>query len=107
MSGSSSGPEGTESHSTNLWRCVNGMSYISSTVAASPSSANDYLLTVLGEFVLPEHEPVWTSTLVDALAVLDIGEPSARQALNRADARGLIRGERVGRRTRWQLTDRA
>jgi phenylacetic acid degradation operon negative regulatory protein len=76
-------------------------------VAPAPSSANDHLLTVLGEFVLPENVPVWTSTFVDALGTLDIEESSTRQALNRADARGILRGERVGRRTRWHLTDRA
>jgi phenylacetic acid degradation operon negative regulatory protein len=68
------------------------------------TSARSLLTTLLGEFVLPRGEPVWTSTLVDALALFDVEEKSARQALNRTAAEGWLESERVGRRVRWQLT---
>jgi phenylacetic acid degradation operon negative regulatory protein len=62
------------------------------------------LLTVLGEFVLPSREPVWTGALLRALGSLGIEEKAARQALARASSEGLLQADRVGRRTRWHLT---
>src|SRR5215213_1969322 len=47
------------------------------------ASARSLLLTVLGEFVHPRGTPVWTATLVAALAELGIEEKSARQAIAR------------------------
>ncbi|GAA3646224.1 PaaX family transcriptional regulator C-terminal domain-containing protein [Nonomuraea antimicrobica] len=68
------------------------------------SSARSLLLTVLGEFVLPRRGEVWTGTLVDALGALGIEEKSARQALSRTAAEGLLESERHGRKVRWSLT---
>jgi phenylacetic acid degradation operon negative regulatory protein len=70
----------------------------------SHTSARSLLMTLLGEYVLPRSEPVWTSTLVDALGLFDIEEKSARQALARTAAEGWLVSERVGRRVRWTLT---
>lgn len=70
----------------------------------SGGSARSLLMTVLGEFVLPGRAPVWTATLVDVLAMLDVEEKSARQALARTAAEGWLVSERVGRRVRWSLT---
>jgi phenylacetic acid degradation operon negative regulatory protein len=69
------------------------------------ASARSWLLTVLGEFVLPDGAPVWTSTIVTVLGGLGLEEKSSRQALARTAAAGLIRAERVGRRARWRLED--
>lgn len=69
------------------------------------ASARSWLLTVLGEFVLPDDRPVWTSTIVAVLGGLGPEEKAARQALARTAADGLIQAERVGRRARWRLTD--
>jgi phenylacetic acid degradation operon negative regulatory protein len=68
------------------------------------TSARSLLMTVLGEFVLPRGRPVWTWVLVDTLAGFGVTEKSARQALARTAAEGLLEPERVGRRTRWELT---
>src|SRR5215510_8559597 len=68
------------------------------------TSARSLLMTVLGEFVLPARRPAWTWVLVDTLAGFGVAEKSARQALARAAAEGLLVPERVGRRTRWDLT---
>jgi phenylacetic acid degradation operon negative regulatory protein len=67
-------------------------------------SARSLLLTVFGEYVLPQGRPVWTSTVLHVLAGLEIEEKSARQALSRMAADGWILAERVGRRVRWALT---
>ena len=68
------------------------------------ASARSLLLTVLGEFVHPRREPVWTSSLVSALGLLGVEEKSARQALARSAAEGLIASRRHGRRVQWELT---
>jgi phenylacetic acid degradation operon negative regulatory protein len=65
------------------------------------------LLTILGEFVLPHREPVWTGALVAALTQMSVEEKTARQALARTAAEGLLSSERQGRRVRWQLTPAA
>ncbi|SDX99572.1 transcriptional regulator, PaaX family [Modestobacter sp. DSM 44400] len=69
------------------------------------ASARSLLLTVLGEFVLPSGRPVWTATLIELLADLEVAEKAARQAIMRTADSGWIQGNRVGRETRWQLTD--
>ena len=58
----------------------------------------------MGEYVLPQQKPVWTSTFVSALALLGIEEKAARQALGRTNAQGLIKSTRSGRRASWELT---
>jgi phenylacetic acid degradation operon negative regulatory protein len=71
----------------------------------SGGSARSLLTTLLGEYVLPSDAPVWTSTLVDVLALFDVEEKAARQALARTAAEGWVRSDRVGRRVRWTLTE--
>jgi phenylacetic acid degradation operon negative regulatory protein len=71
----------------------------------SSTSARSMLLAMLGEYVLPTGEKVWTSVLVRALALLDVEEKAARQALTRTAAEGLLAAERRGRRARWSLTE--
>jgi len=73
----------------------------------SGRSARALLLTILGEFVLPRRGSIWTSTIIDGLATLDIGERNARQAAARLGEDRLLVAERVGRMTRWHLTERA
>jgi phenylacetic acid degradation operon negative regulatory protein len=68
------------------------------------ASARSLLLTVLGEFVLPSERPVWTSTLIELLADLDVAEKAARQAIMRTADSGWIEASRIGRETRWSLT---
>ena len=54
------------------------------------TSARSLLLTLLGEFVLPRAEPVWTQVLIDVLGGLGVEHKSARQALARTAAEGLL-----------------
>ncbi len=61
-------------------------------------------MTVLGEFALPLAQPVWTSTLLQVLALFEIEQKAARQALARMAGEGWLASERVGRRVRWSLT---
>lgn len=68
------------------------------------TSARSLLVTVLGELVLPSEGPVWTQTVLDVLGLVGVEEKSARQALARTAADGMLVSERVGRRVRWGLT---
>lgn len=68
-------------------------------------SARSTLLTILGEFVHPGNETVWTATLVAALAALDVEEKAARQTLTRTATEGLLTSSRHGRRVLWSLTE--
>ena len=68
------------------------------------ASARSLLLTVLGEFVLPDDRPVWTATIIDLLADLGVAEKAARQAIMRTADSAWIEPSRVGRETRWSLT---
>jgi phenylacetic acid degradation operon negative regulatory protein len=67
-------------------------------------SANSLLLTVLGEFVLPDGRPVWTSALIALFRDLGVEEKAVRQALMRTSDDGWITADRLGRRTRWRLS---
>jgi phenylacetic acid degradation operon negative regulatory protein len=69
------------------------------------ASARSLLLTVLGEFVLPSSRPVWTARLIDLFADLDVAEKAARQAIMRTADSGWLTSSRIGRETRWSLTD--
>lgn len=73
---------------------------------AGATSARSFLITILGEFALPSREPVWTGSAVAALGLLGVEEKAARQALARTAAEGLLEAERLGRRTRWSLSER-
>jgi phenylacetic acid degradation operon negative regulatory protein len=70
----------------------------------SGESAKSLLNTLLGEFVYPAGGAAWTSTFVDALALLGVEEKAARQALARSATEGWLQRERDGRRVRWRLT---
>ncbi|MGH3327663.1 MAG: PaaX family transcriptional regulator [Streptomycetales bacterium] len=67
-------------------------------------SARSLLLTVLGEYVRGHPGPVWTSALLDTLALVGVEQKAARQALHRISAEGWIRSDKAGRRARWTLT---
>ena len=64
-------------------------------------------MTILGEFVLPKGGSIWTSTVIDGLAQLGVGERNARRAVARLGEDGVLTAERIGRLTRWHLTDSA
>lgn len=80
---------------------------------AGAQSARGMLLTLLGEFVLPAEGPAegegvaWTSAVLAAFGRLGVAEKATRQALMRTSNAGWLKPEKLGRRTRWQLTPAA
>jgi phenylacetic acid degradation operon negative regulatory protein len=72
--------------------------------SVGPPAARSMLLTVLGEYVLPEAGGVWQETLISALGTLGYKTQAGRQALARSVSAGWLRTERHGRRARVHLT---
>jgi phenylacetic acid degradation operon negative regulatory protein len=72
--------------------------------AAGAPSARGLLLTLLGEFVLPEGGTAWTSAILAVFVRLGVEEKTTRQALMRTAGSGWLDAEKAGRRTRWRLT---
>lgn len=72
--------------------------------AVGGASARSLLLTVLGEFVLPSGQPVWTSAFLDVLGTVGVEPKAVRQALARTAEDGWVEPTRHGRRTAWSLT---
>ena len=70
-------------------------------------SARSLLFTLLGEYVLPRHEPTWSSALVAGLAAVGVEEKTARQAIARTSSAGWLKSQRVGRQVAWDLTPAA
>ncbi len=81
-----------------------GAAALSRRHAAGAASARGLLLTLLGECVLTNDGTAWTSAVIAALGRLGVAEKASRQALMRTAAAGWLEAERIGRRTRWQLT---
>jgi phenylacetic acid degradation operon negative regulatory protein len=74
---------------------------------AGADSSSDLLMTLLGEYVLPNGCRAWTQSLTALLAAMGVRDKAARQALSRMCDRGSLERERVGRQTRLTLTDDA
>jgi phenylacetic acid degradation operon negative regulatory protein len=72
----------------------------------SGRSGKALLLTILGEFVLPNGGVAWTSTLIESLGLMGMTESNARQAAARLADDKILTPVRVGRATRWELTGR-
>ena len=71
---------------------------------ATVESARGLLITVLGEFVRP-HDGAWTQTLIELMESLGVQSKATRQSLARLADSGWLERTKVGRRTRWHLTD--
>ena len=68
-------------------------------------SARSILITVLGDLVYPQDDPVWTATLLTVMRGLGVEDHAARQAIARSTAAGWIQSQRQGRAVRWQVAE--
>ncbi len=71
------------------------------------ASTRRLIVTVFGDSVEPRGGSIWLSALIDLLAGLDINERLVRTSVQRLVAEGVLRNERIGRRSRYSLTDAA
>jgi phenylacetic acid degradation operon negative regulatory protein len=74
--------------------------------AAEPLAPQDLVITVLGAYVRPFGEVVWSGGLVAVLAEFAFSHGAARVALTRVVRRGLLARERAGRHVHYRLTAR-
>ena len=72
---------------------------------AAASSSRGLLITVMGEFVLPNGASAWTQSVISLMELLGVRSKATRQALLRLETQGWLRRERIGRQTRWVMTD--
>ncbi|MBT8240439.1 MAG: PaaX family transcriptional regulator [Acidimicrobiia bacterium] len=72
---------------------------------ATADSARGLLITVLGEFVSIAGGTAWTQTLIEAMEGLGVQPKSTRQVMARLADQNWLGRERLGRRTRWSLTE--
>lgn len=63
------------------------------------------IMAMFGQYVLLRGGIIWLGSLIQAMAVLGFSEAAARSAILRLKHRGSIKGQRVGRRTFYSLTD--
>lgn len=67
----------------------------------------ELVMTLLGSYVRPFHETVWSGGLVVLLTEMGFSKGSARAALTRLARRDLISRVRTGRLIHYRITDRA
>lgn len=68
-------------------------------------SGRALLTTVLGEFVRPHDQAAWTQSLVGVLDEFGVSDKAARQTIARLRDQGWLTSSRLGRQTRWELTE--
>jgi phenylacetic acid degradation operon negative regulatory protein len=76
------------------------------TATAEPLQPQDLVITLLGSFVRPSGQPVWSGGMVELLAEFGFTEGAARVALTRLVRRGLIERVRSGRLVHYRVTAR-
>src|SRR5579859_1249824 len=77
-----------------------------SPVAAEPLQPQDLIITLLGAYVRPTVQPVWSGGMVELLSEFAFTEGAARVALTRLVRRGLIERVRSGRLVHYSVTAR-
>jgi phenylacetic acid degradation operon negative regulatory protein len=75
--------------------------------SSEPLQPQDLVLTLLGAYVKPHHETVWSGGLVELLGEMGFSPGAARVALTRLVNRELIRRVRDGRLVHYALTPRS
>ncbi|MBS1869699.1 MAG: PaaX family transcriptional regulator [Actinobacteria bacterium] len=76
-------------------------------LAAEPLQPQELVMTLLGSYMRPSHETVWSGGLVELLSEMGFSTGASRVALTRLVRRDLIARERSGRLIHYRLTERA
>lgn len=80
---------------------------VRSFVAEPSASARVLLTTIFGDVILPRARPVAVQSLAGLVEPLGINERSVRTSLQRMADERLVAGERIGRRSFYQVHDEA
>ena len=76
-------------------------------LAAEPLQPQELVMTLLGSYVRPHHETVWSGGLVELLTEMGFSTGASRVALTRLVGRDLIARVRNGRLIHYRITERA
>jgi phenylacetic acid degradation operon negative regulatory protein len=76
-------------------------------LSAEPLQPQELVITLLGSYVRPHHDTVWSGGLVRLLDEMGFSTGAARVALTRLARRNLIARVRRGRLIHYHITDRA
>ncbi|MEM8903824.1 MAG: PaaX family transcriptional regulator C-terminal domain-containing protein [Actinomycetota bacterium] len=71
------------------------------------ASTRRLTVTVFGDAIGPRGGSIWLGELIELLAAFGVNERLVRTSVQRLVAEGVLRNERVGRRSRYALTDAA
>jgi phenylacetic acid degradation operon negative regulatory protein len=64
------------------------------------------IFTLFGDYVIYRGGEIWTSSLIDLMALLGVSERAVRSALSRMTRKGWVTSEMHGRHSRYSLTPR-
>lgn len=80
---------------------------VSNIVTEAPPVRTQFLIfTLFWDYVIPRSGSIWTSSLLDLMAHLDVSEPAVRSTLSRMMRKGWVASEKHGRHSRYRLTPR-
>ncbi|MFQ5626663.1 MAG: hypothetical protein ACE5FM_08435, partial [Methyloligellaceae bacterium] len=72
-----------------------------------PEAQTQFLIfTLFGDYILPRGGEVWTRNLLDILNLLGVNDQPARLVLSRMSRKKWVTATRVGRHSKYRLTDR-
>ncbi|MBU0704576.1 MAG: hypothetical protein KKC18_11995 [Chloroflexi bacterium] len=63
------------------------------------------VFSLYGQYVLPREEQVWIGSLIQALGAFGFTAGAVRTLVSRMQRKGLLRGQRMGRRSFYRLTE--
>jgi phenylacetic acid degradation operon negative regulatory protein len=86
---------------------MNRSTLVSVTSAQDDHSAQSLMLSFLGIYLLGRDTAVYSGSVIDVFARVDVSEEAVRSTLTRMANRGLLTRHRQGRRVYFGLSDRA
>src|SRR5213592_2799443 len=78
--------------------------WVQRTLAADPPRAKSLIVTVWGDALAPHGGVVWLSRLIRLMASFGMSERLVRTSVFRLVRDGWLKGQTVGRRSRYRLT---
>jgi phenylacetic acid degradation operon negative regulatory protein len=76
-------------------------------ITESPPVQTQFLIfTLFGDYIIHRDGTLWTSSLLELMASLDVGERALRSALSRMSSKGWLKSHKQGRLSQYSLTTR-
>jgi phenylacetic acid degradation operon negative regulatory protein len=76
-------------------------------ITESPPVQTQFLIfTLFGDYIIHRGGTLWTSSLLELMASLDVGERALRSALSRMSSKGWLKSHKWGRMSQYSLTAR-